>query len=263
MPILRVSALSLWVLLASAAAIAGNGDDGPARGLPVGPDSVIGENNLEDVETVKGSVFYNMAKPVARVENYSRDGFCTAIRVGETLFLTNYHCWEAVGCRVRFRMGYERRLPDVEQALFECTAVVTKAEELDFALLRVHPLYPEQAFYPAATLSKAPLVLGQALVTAGHPVLQRKKIDVSPGCEVTRADPYVHDGVLSMQHQCDTQGGSSGSPLFDRETGHVVGLHWGGEDRTGSNHGVPMTLILERIHERAPLAYTELTVADD
>ncbi len=263
MPIRRLPILTLWAMLVSSAGLAGNGNDGPSRGLPLDPDSVIGENNLEDVENVKGTAFYDMAKPVARVENYSRDGFCTGVRVGETLFLTNYHCWEAGGCRVRFRMGYETRLPDVEHAIFECTSVVMKAEELDFALLRVRPLYPEQAFYPAATLSRTPLAVGQALVTAGHPVLQRKKIDVSPGCQVTRADPYVHDGVLSIQHQCDTQSGSSGSPLIDRKTGHVVGLHWGAEDGTGSNHGVPVNLILDRIHEIDPLIYTELTVADD
>lgn len=263
MPSRTFIALSLWSFASTSPVNAASGNDGPGSDRPIDIDSIIGENNLEDVEVVRGTTYYEMAKSVARLENFSRDGFCTGIRVGETLFLTNYHCWEAGGCRVRFRMGFERRLPDVEQGLFECTSVIQKAEDLDFVLYRVRPLYDQLPNYPVAALSTAPLAIDQALIAPGHPILQRKQIDTSSGCKVTRAEPYVHEGVISMQHQCDTQAGSSGSPLIDRGTGHVVGLHWGSEGGTGANHGVPMSLILDRIQEMDPLLYTELTIVED
>ena len=62
MPIRRLPVTALWGLLVSSMGFATEGNDGPSRGLPLDPDSVIGENNLEDVESVIGSTFYDMAK---------------------------------------------------------------------------------------------------------------------------------------------------------------------------------------------------------
>lgn len=263
MPIRNALLLSLWATWFASPVVAEEGDcAGPGCGVPEETDSVIGQNDLEDIEAVWNTVYYDMARPVARVENLSRDGFCTGVRVGTTLMLTNYHCWEAAGCRVRFRLGFERSLGEEEQALYNCVAVVAKAHELDFALYRVRAVYPNQIEYPVATLTKKPLVIGQELVAPGHPMLLPKQIDVSPGCRVTRAEPYVHEGVVSMQHQCDTQGGSSGSPLMDRISGHLVALHWGAAGSTGANHGVPMDQIIQRIGETDPMLLTEMLISE-
>ena len=36
------------------------------------------------------------------------------------------------------------------------------------------------------------------------------------------------DGTRSMRHLCDTEGGASGSPVFDRALDRVLAIHWGG-----------------------------------
>src|SRR5690606_21393702 len=110
------------------------------------------------------------------------------------------------------------------------------------------------------TLSKQELVVGMPLLVPGHPAARKKEVDVSAECALTRAVPYDFYDRLNIQHQCDTEGGSSGSPVIDRDTGFVIGLHWGATGGTGSNHAIPMDLILDRVEEMFPDVYAELTV---
>jgi V8-like Glu-specific endopeptidase len=98
------------------------------------------------------------------------------------------------------------------------------------------------------------------LLVPGHPDGEPMMIDVSDECKLTRVEPYDYYDRRNIQHQCDTMGGSSGSPLLDRATGYVIGLHWGAAGDTGSNHAIPMSLILDHLHEAQPAIYERLTV---
>ncbi len=231
---------------------------------PIDFQSVIHGNDLEDVGSFRGTPTYDHARSVARMENLSGDGFCTGFRVGQRLFLTNYHCWEAHHCSVLFHLGYERGMPQGRQAWLRCTEVVDQFERLDFALYRVENYrFADDQDYPPATLTTKTLVLDAPLILPGHPVASPKAVDASVDCRLTLAVPYMHEGRESIQHQCDTEGGSSGAPLMDRENGHVVGIHWGGTDDTLSNHAIPISLILQYLAAAQPAAYAELTVAGD
>ena len=75
--------------------------------------------------------------------------------------------------------------------------------------------------------------------------------------------PYVCQGKQSIQHQCDTDGGSSGTPLMDKATMHVVGIHWGSMLGTPSNHAIPMNLILDYLRDHRPDEFPNLTVVND
>ena len=58
-----------------------------------------------------------------------------------------------------------------------------------------------------------------------HPGGEPKKFSLE-GCVVAglqRAGASAEP--TDFGHECDTKGGSSGSPVFDRTTGRVVGLH--------------------------------------
>jgi hypothetical protein len=50
---------------------------------------------------------------------------------------------------------------------------------------------------------------------------------------------------------------------MDRETGHIVGIHWGASGGTGSNHAIPMSKIVERLETTAPEAFAELSIVAD
>lgn len=235
-------------------------------GIPYVAESIIAPDTLQDIELVAGTDLYEKAKVSARVEDLAGSGFCTGFRIGPDLFMTNFHCWEVDQCQVVFHMGYEKDLSADQHAKFKCVEVLDKLEELDYAIYRVEPVGDDTTVYaswPVATLSKRPLVIGMPLLVPGHPSARPKQIDVSEQCQLTRAIPYRWNDRENIQHRCDTMGGSSGSPVMDRLTGHIIGIHWGATGGTDANHAIPMSKILERVSTTLPDVYAELTVSEN
>lgn len=344
---------------------------------------IIGNNDLEPIEATIGTDAYEKASIVARVETLDGAGFCTGSRVGEDLFLTNYHCYDYKPCEsIQFHMGYERDLPADKQVYFKCVEVLSKIEAYDYALYRVErvsapsgtskvftfdniglavpdndqngvskdfdvdldkviknikvtlkathtyagdlqvklkspegvevtlydrsggsqhnvdvtltgstalsALVGKNAFgtwtltakdvangdegtidslvievfyedgevvendteavdFPIATLWAGNISVDQPLLVASHPAARLKEIDRSETCKIRTTEVEVVSERQTITHTCDTEGGSSGSPVLDRETGDVVALHWGGT--TEYNLAIPMKLIVEHIQQ--------------
>lgn len=231
----------------------------------LGERKIMGTNNLEAISQARTTAAYDFARVVARVEMISDgSGFCTGSRVAEDLFLTNFHC--DLGCSdMQFTMGYEEGVDQGDRVSFKCKELVRKNESLDYSLYVVElPEAPvPEAQYPVLTLYKGPLTDGMPLLVAGHPSARPKEIDRSDECKlltssVTRTD----SGRDTMKHMCDTEGGSSGSPVLDRERGYAIGLHWGGRTDE-ANFAISMRMILEDMQAHIPAGiYGKLTIAE-
>jgi V8-like Glu-specific endopeptidase len=113
--------------------------------------------------------------------------------------------------------------------------VVARHPSEDVVVLRLAP-DPRLAALPLPTLAEAPPALGAEIAVIGHPLPDARNpifgsavfgIGGAPG--VRRASPgRVIRGGARFSHDCSTLGGSSGSPVIDRRTGVVVGVHAGG-----------------------------------
>jgi len=348
---------------------------------------IIGDNDLEPVEATFGTDIYDKARVVARVETVDGSGFCSASRIAEDMFLTNFHCWEFRNCdSTVFHMGYERDLPLDQHEYYRCVEVLAKDLSLDYAVYRVEKVAPlsgsSEVFdfegidldvpdndsagvsktfevnldetiknikvnlkathdylgdlqvkltapdgttailfnreranskaldltltgsvalssflgknaagtwtleardfadndvgtinsltieifydngelelpatendYPVATLWAGAVEVDQLLISASHPRARFKEVDRSDNCKLTAVVPEIVASRQSITHTCDTEGGSSGSPILDRETGYIVALHWGGMNEY--NLAIPMNFIVA--HLRANISTT-------
>jgi len=226
---------------------------------------IIGANQLEKIEKAAGTDAYNFARPVARVEDNSGSGFCTGWRVAEDIFITNYHCFEAVPCNdTVFHLGTEDEMPRDQQQRWKCDKVLHSIEKYDVAVYLTKRLndesYAEEA-YPFVSLWAGPITDGQMLQVAGHPAARTKEIDRGPDCKILSATPSEQSSRVTITHTCDTEGGSSGSPVMDRTTGYAVALHWGGTNT--HNLAIPMYEVVKELRANlAPEYFEKLTIVE-
>jgi hypothetical protein len=167
-----------------------------------------------------------LAPPVARLRIMTDEGqgFCTGFLLGERLLMTNEHCVrsaeEAASLLADFRYDAPAARPEVVRG---ATLLRTSAD-LDYTLLRLAtPVATGLGRLHLETVT--PARDRQELLIIQHPGGEPKQVSLE-GCLVAGLQ---REGA-SMEktdfgHECDTLGGSSGSPVLDRATGRVVGLH--------------------------------------
>lgn len=182
----------------------------------------------------------------AKVYNWS----CSGVLVSANLFLTNWHCG---GPFKITENGREKPYPksaywkqeiiegiiidlswDEDNQSREYVAVqkIDASEGLDFALIEVRALNSLGKALPA-TISLKPLAANDEIRVVQHPVGLPKQISDN-GCKVTNPriegwasstlDDVEGDKLVDFSHNCDTEGGSSGAPIFNSD-GQLIGLH--------------------------------------
>lgn len=197
---------------------------------------------------------YEHAEPVARL---LIDGtvLCTAFRVGEqNRLLTNHHCftdsWEARQTEVWF--GYDCVACGSSTANIPVkvtgSQVLATSKPLDYTLFTVDDFSRVERF-GHLELSDRPAERGEAIYIPQHPSGRPMEIALKSSVEGGNCvvEDAVYDGYVTgsdVSYYCDTEFGSSGSPVLSRDTHEVVALHhFGG----CPNSGVSAGLIKEEI----------------
>lgn len=97
----------------------------------------------------------------------------------------------------------------------------------------------EREFLPLSKSGRRPAD-GALLSTTGYPARRDSTLDelvvnFDDYCRVTTkrnstesGTVVSYDGTMNFRHLCDTEGGASGSPIFDRGLTEVVAVHFGG-----------------------------------
>lgn len=224
------------------------------------PESICGRNDARDAVCYRSShpTIYRHTKPVARL---LIDGIelCTAFRVGPgNRLLTNHHCLASSGQAVRTEVWFNYQCASCGGwAVFRPTKVrgdrvLDTDPVLDYTLFTVDSFQSVEKF-GFLELASSPARAGQELYIPQHPGGQPTRValgsDADSGGSCAVADPQAHGygWFTDVSYYCDTQGGSSGSPVLTRDRHRVVALHHLGGC---PNSGVRIDLIRDRIAAR-------------
>lgn len=180
------------------------------------------------------------------------DRFCTAWRVGSTdRLLTNNHCLatqaDVTSSEVQF--GYECQtcggnnvLPGVKVGGAE---LIMTSADLDFTLFSVDN-FPAIQQFGTLYIDPTPQQDGEQIFIPGHGDAKPLRIamfdDTADGGACTLA--HAAADAVNSDYNCDTNPGSSGSPVISRDTGKVVAIHHLGPC---PNRGVRMDLVYPQI----------------
>lgn len=220
----------------------------------------VGIDEREDLVLVYGrdDPFYKWGVPIASVlfvaADTKKDSGCTAFLISKDLLMTNEHCinkdWQLPTSQVVF--GYESMPQNIEQ--FSIKELIATSKSLDYSLIRL-----DRAADSWGTVSLdngSSRIKDEKLILIQVPPAERKKIAVHK-CKIEDLDAKgISDALTDFYHLCDSEGGSSGSPVMDARSGKVVGLHHAGQydPKTDDNHnlGVRIELILKDIATQRP-----------
>ena len=215
---------------------------------------------------------------------------CSGVLLTQSLLLTNWHCggMSASAPAQVWRDASENQPGTCDSVLVNmswddggtvrearCTKVELKSKGLDYALVRVAPVagsMPALAAGKPITFASARPAFGAFLRMVHHPECLPKR--VSYNCRVVKAarpswDASAQLGATEFEHDCDSEGGSSGAPVFDT-AGALVGLHHLGHELIPGdpqrrcdrvNKAIHIGEIVADIKKQRPDLYAELRAA--
>ncbi|WP_018352392.1 trypsin-like serine peptidase [Longispora albida] len=223
-------------------------------------ESVCGGNDKADAVcyTSEFPAEYSHAKPIARLLIDGTE-LCTAWRVGpNNRLLTNRHCidtpYKAQNTEVWFNYqcatcgGYFN--DPVTKVLGD--QLLASDDTLDYALFTVRD-FDKIKDFGFLELDVRVADKGEELYIPQHPGGRPKEIaltsdkDNRGNCKVDKPKVEGYAKDTDTSYFCDTEGGSSGSPVLSRKTHRVIALHhFGG----CPNSGVRIDLIHAQIKDK-------------
>ncbi|WP_262966108.1 trypsin-like serine peptidase [Methylobacter psychrophilus] len=179
------------------------------------------------------------SKNVARLSIVDKDERypCTGFRVGREYMLTAAHCMpvntvDGNDCNDSFSVSLNHTFyPFSPVRQVECNKIVHVSHDYDYAILSIH-VNKKNSNEHTLELSASNYKDLSRLFIVHHPAGRAKTLTQAK-CGIASAPPKAESipcGGESnfLYHTCDTEGGSSGAPIFDSDSGKIVGLHTDG-----------------------------------
>ena len=206
---------------------------------------------------------------------------CSGVRLTGDLFMTNWHCgattgmaaaafWPTTGSGNVCRAGIVDLSWDEDEIgrEFACEKVEYVNKDLDVAILRLGKLADGLGLSRPLRLpvvSTNELSAGDEVKILHHPACKPKS--VTRGCTVLKPGIRSWTGtdanapLTDFTHNCTTEAGSSGGPVFSADN-RLIGLHHLGADSARpdpGNFAVGMASILEKLRTDAAGLHREIT----
>ena len=187
------------------------------------PVSITEPNQLRSINGQAGWIV-DLGRSVARLRFVGDNGkmyVCTAFLVTSDLMMTNQHCISSTSEMESTLVDFDYDTDGSPGLTLRLSALLETDYALDYSVIRlVRPV--GRTPFELATTSLAD---GQQLLIIQHPGGEPKQISLED-CTVDGVQVTGRLGTpTDFGHQCDTKGGSSGSPVLEFGGRTVVGLH--------------------------------------
>lgn len=207
-------------------------------------EKVIGENDFVPVNADASNLPWEIRSAVDGVGQLNVG--CTATHIGDGLVLTAGHC---ISRSPRSRTSSCTRLGVIwgnyggkkDYKVSKCVSIEAREynERLDYAVLRVSN--PPDA---AIEVDWMPQDQNGPVAILSFP--RMRPMEWSAGCETqTYHDPLR--ALVKFSHSCDTEGGSSGAPIFSADTYKLIGVHGGAGDEL--NYAMFVSVIAKLVED--------------
>lgn len=197
---------------------------------PVQEKSIIGDDESIEFTRVTDLNQLRWGKSVARLTFVSQEEnevlTCTGFLVAPRLFITNDHCPRGDKERKSAIVEFDYDSEKAKTKIYRLKGELIRNEPLDFAFFELNKPISDRE--PLKLLTKEQsLGNGMNLIVIQHPAGLPKRLAASK-CSVKMPETGLQPPT-DFGHECDTQGGSSGSPV-QTPSGLVIGIHHYGFD---------------------------------
>lgn len=231
---------------------------GSLEGAATGARAICGAKDLQPVACLAGrdSQAYSAARPVARLLIGGR-ALCTAWRVGsDNRLFTNNHCFNSAAGVASTEVWFNHEAAQCGSGAAAAVTKVSGATLLKTDVALDYSLFTVNQFAAIAQFGHLGLDVGtprpgQEIFIPQHPGGRLKELAVTSDAQGGGRCTLISTGVNSgrdASYSCDTEGGSSGSPVIGRASNRVVALHHlGWSDCT--NSGARIDLIWPQVKQ--------------
>jgi len=191
------------------------------------PEKVIGENDFVPVAADAANLPLELQDAVSAIGQLNIG--CTATHIGDGLVLTAGHCVtrsprsRSKGCP-QLGVIWGNYGGNKKYSVSKCITVEAREynDRVDYAVLRV-------ANPPSAVVEVDWEPQDQNISATILSFPRMRPMEWSPNCAT---HPYMDPvrAAVKFSHSCDTEGGSSGAPIFSADTFKMVGIHGGAGD---------------------------------
>jgi len=227
---------------------------------PITPTSITLPDQRANIDSQSAEI-RAWGRSVARLRFVGDDGrqyVCTGFLVSQDLLLTNHHCIKSNSEMASALVDFDYDSSAAAPITLRLRDLVTKDQELDFALLRLS----EPSGRPPLRLESAEPGQ-QGLVIIQHPGGSPKQVSILDCRPANQEVSGISSRLTDFGHLCDTLGGSSGSPVQVLTSGNVIGLHHLGF-RPGSdklfNQAVKIGQIIQFLRDNASSLLGEIGI---
>ena len=222
----------------------------------LGTRSIIGTNDKRPAACYASSdpTAFDRSRPVARLV-MSGGGLCTTWRVGpDNRMFTNNHCTATASGVAAAEVWFNYQLSTCNGSSATPTKVagdqlLATNTTLDYTLYTVKNFTTISSFGYLGLETRA-ATLNEEIMIAGHPGGRQKELSVVSDrdgggrCRVNSASTNGSGTNTDIGYYCDTEGGSSGSPVIARASNRAIALHHLGGSM---NKGAKMSLIWPQV----------------